>query len=188
LSLPPLPAALPLARIAAGTLYWRIHRRRSSALHFDRSDRARFNAPAGEFGVCYLGDSLEVAFLETLVRGSRHRLVARGELADRFAARLRTVREVRLLRLHSDALVQLALPADAPNRVPYAECQALSLQAHAHAEGVDGIEYRSRWDDSRVCVALFERSDDALLEEGHVRLDDLPLIRPILRHYDIGVV
>jgi hypothetical protein len=188
LSLPPLPAVLPLARIAAGTLYWRIHRRRYSAVHFDRSDRSRFNATAGEFGVCYLGDSLDAAFLETLIRGSRHRLVARRELAERFATRLRTVREVRLLRLHSEALVRLALPADAPHRALYAECQALALQPHAHSEGVDGIEYRSRWDDSRVCVALFDRSDDALLEEGHVRLDDLPLIRPILRHYDIGVV
>ncbi|MBV9109875.1 MAG: RES family NAD+ phosphorylase [Gemmatimonadetes bacterium] len=76
-----------------------------------------------------------------------------------------------------------------PHGFPYAECQALALAVWEHADGVDGIEYRSRWDDSRLCIALFDRAADAVGAPGPAHPLDTPaLVRPILRHYGIGAV
>ena len=63
-----------------GSTLVRIHRRHRAALHFNRSPEGRFNAQAEEFGVCYFGDTLACAFLETLVRGSNFRVIPRKAL------------------------------------------------------------------------------------------------------------
>lgn len=126
--------------------------------------------------------------METLVRGSPVRVVARFALAARFATPLALTRPARLLRLHSDGLVALRLPVDAPHREPYRECQDLALETWRHPEALDGIEYRSRWDDARLCMALFDRVADLLAPGAPVPLDDLGGIRPILHRYDIRVV
>jgi hypothetical protein len=70
-----LPDDLPISTLATGTIFWRIHKRIHDVKYFDRSSEHRFNAAAGEYGVCYVGDSLEVSFLETFVQGSRYRVV-----------------------------------------------------------------------------------------------------------------
>ena len=188
-----LPAALPTSELPAGTVFWRIHRRAHGAVWFgpapDAPPTFRFDAPAGEYRACYLGDSIEASFVETLVRGSANRAVSRDDLRLRLATPLPLARDVRLARLHSDGLVRLALPADVPHAFPYDECQALALEIWRHSDTVDGIEYRSRWDDSRLCVALFDRAVDALVAAGPpLELSDLSVIRPILRLSDVGVV
>lgn len=184
-----LPARLPIVELPAGTELYRVHLRNHSALWFDRGNNYRFNAPAGEYGVCYLGASLEVAFLETLLRGDPIRVVARTALAARFATTLPLTRPIRLVQLHSQGLVMLRLPADVPHREPYQECQQLALSIWHHREEVDGIEYRSRWDDSRLCVALFDRAASVLgPATTTIPLDDLGRVRPILRHYEMRVI
>ncbi|HKP76533.1 MAG TPA: hypothetical protein VJT67_13475, partial [Longimicrobiaceae bacterium] len=104
------------------------------------------------------------------------------------AAAIPPTRELRIVRLHSDGLVQLSLSADAPHAVPYAGCQRLSHALWAHPDEIDGIEYRSRWDDSLFCVALFDRAGEALdTDQPSLPLDSPVIIRPVLRHYGIGV-
>ncbi len=184
-----LPPRLPIVELPAGTELYRIHLRSYSAVWFDRGNTYRFNAPAGEYGMCYLGDSLEVAFLETLLRGAPIRVVSRAALAARFATALPLARSVRLVQLHSRGLVALRLSADVPHREPYQECQRLALSLWQHREEVDGIEYRSRWDDSRLCVALFDRAATALgAATTATPLDDLGRVRPLLRHYRVRVI
>ena len=145
-------------------------------------------SPAGEFRVCYLGQSLEAAFVETMVRGRGRLILALAELRARAAAAFPLERDLRLARLHSDGLVRLSLSAAAPHAEAYADCRRLSLELWHHADEVDGIEYRSRWDDSLLCVALFDRAAQAL-HPAHrsIPLDSTTLIRPVMRHYGIGV-
>lgn len=173
---------------AARTTLVRIHRRIHSPVYFDRSQGGRFNAPAGEFGVCYFGEDLACSFLETLVRGSFTRVVPRSELAARSATTFELVRPLTLFRVHSDGLVHLSLTADFPHRVPYDDCQSFALNVWQQA-GIDGIEYRSRWDDSLLCVALFDRAAESVQPAGErIEIDDLSRVRPILRRYDIGLI
>lgn len=96
--------------------------------------------------------------------------------------------ELSLIRLHSEGLPRLALSADIPHRTPHEQCQALALAVHAHGDVVDGIEYRSRWDDSRLCVALFDRAAAKVSAKDRIRLDDLARVRGVLAHYDVGVI
>ncbi|CAN5763843.1 RES family NAD+ phosphorylase [soil metagenome] len=184
----PLPPTLPLVRRAAGQVYWRLHERRHGALYFDRRPNGRFNAPAGEYGTCYLADSLGASFLETLVRGSRHRVIPRARLEVRTATTIELLAEVRLFRFHSDALPRLGASAGLPHAAVYEECQQIALAVWQHPEGVDGIEYRSRWDDSRLCAAIFDRAATKLHPAASRPLDDLTLVRPVLHRYDIGIV
>jgi len=166
----------------------RIHHRTHDPLYFSRQDEGRFNAPHGEFGVCYFGDTLASALLETLIRSSKYLVVPRRELATRFATTFELSRPVRLLQLHSAGLVTLRLSAAFPHAVPYGECQSLSAEI-CNRQDVDGIEYRCCWDDSLFCVALFDRAPDSLRVIGDpIPLDDLHHIRPVLKAYDIGVI
>jgi hypothetical protein len=186
-----LPRRLPVATLAAGAALWRIHRRAYGPVWFGPAPGAppenRFDAPAGEFRVCYFGQSLEAAFVETLVRGRSRLLVSRAELRERAVSQLAPVRPLRLARLHSDGLVRLSLPASVPHEHPYEQCQALALALWRHDDAVDGIEYRSRWDDSQLALALFDRASDALGEPGTLHLDSAAAIRPVLRRYGIGM-
>jgi hypothetical protein len=188
-----LPSRLPLSTLPAGTALWRIHPRTHRPVWFGPAPGQpathRFDAPDAEFRVCYLGDSLEAAFVETFIRGSGTRLVALRDLRARFATGLSLTREVRLARLHSEGLVRLGLSADVPHLHPYSDCQALALDLWRHADEVDGIEYRSRWDDSRHCVALFDRAADALgtFDSGIV-LENASILRPVLKRYEVRIV
>jgi hypothetical protein len=188
-----LPRRLPVRRLAAGAELWRIHARARGPVWFGPAAGAppqnRFDAPGGEFRVCYFGQSLEAAFVETMVRGRARLMVALTELRARSATAVPLARELRLAQLHSEGLVRLSLSAAAPHADTYADCQRLALSLWSHSDQVDGIEYRSRWDDSLLCVALFERAADALAPAGpSLRLDATSILRPVLRRYGIGVV
>lgn len=186
-----LPPDLPVSTLSANTKLWRVHRVGYDPLWFGptpgQPPQNRFDAPAGEYRVCYFGHDFESAFVETLVRGRANRLIALAELKERAASEAPLVREVRLARVHSDGLVHLAMSAAVPHAAEYDECHELALAVWRHPDAVDGIEYRSRWDDSRLCVALFDRAADAL---GLARTQVLgtALLRPVLRRYGIGVV
>jgi hypothetical protein len=184
-----MPDRLPVSERAAGSTPTRVHLRLQAAEHYSRTNDQRFNAPAGEFGVCYLAEQLSCAFLETLVRGSAKRLVRRADLDARMATSFELPRPLRLLMLHGAGLVALGLSADVPHRVPYDESQRIALAAWHKDATLDGIEYRCRWDDALFCVALFDRAADGIVRTGEcVSLNDLSVIRPILRRYDIGVI
>lgn len=185
---PALPVELPIVARDEESTLWRVRQRLHPVTFFDSRATHRFNAPGAEFGVCYFAESLEAALLETLIRGSAGRVIPKRELDVRHASSVRLRRRIRLLQFHSDGLVGLGCSADVPHRVPYAECQRWALAVWRHEAGLDGIEYRSRWNDRLFSVALFHRATDALDVRGtSIALNDLRHIRPILRHYDIGV-
>lgn len=188
----PHARSLPNVVIPAGSQLWRVHRSDLDAVWFGPSPGGgpcnRFDAPHGEYRVCYLGDSPEVAFAETLVRQARTRMVRRPQLDERSASRIPVVRDLKLARFHGPGLVRLGVGAEIAHGHPYERCQSIALDLWNHGDAVDGIEYRSRWDNDRLCVALFDRAGDALDAPDHTRsLGEPGLLLPILRLYDIGL-
>ncbi|HEX2201945.1 MAG TPA: RES family NAD+ phosphorylase [Longimicrobium sp.] len=188
------PAPLPTVVVPARTVFWRIHPRGRDALWFGPDPSSgplnRFDAPAREYGVCYLGDSLEVAVAETLIRvPGPARVVARARLHERSASQLVLREPLRVVQLEGPGLVRLGASADLVHAFPYGACQRMALEFWSHPDAVDGIQYRSRWDNSRLCWALFDRARDKLgAPLGTLWLGDPNVVVPVLDHYDIGVV
>jgi hypothetical protein len=184
---------LPTVRVPAGRQLWRLHRKGQAALWFgpdhETGPRNRFDAPGGEFGICYLGDSPEVCVAETIIRQPTSRMVPRARLAERAIVRIPVLRELRLVRVHGPGLVRIGIGADVAHGHPYDRCQELALSFWNHPDEVDGIEYRSRWDNDRFCFALFDRAADALdTPDQSLDLAEPRIFNPILRLYDIGVI
>lgn len=188
----PLPRSLPAVLVPAGSPLWRVHPQGLGAVWFGpapgEGPRNRFDAPAGEYRTCYLGDSPEVSVAETVIRQPHTRLIAISTLQSRLVSRLAVLRELRLVRFHGPGLLRLGIGAEVAHGHPYARCQDLALELWRHDDAVDGIEYRSRWDNDRLCYALFDRAADALDAPDHsLVLGDPRVFNPILRLYDIGV-
>lgn len=188
-----LPARLPLATVRVGTVLWRVHPEARDALRFgvdpQRAPTGRYDAPAHEFGVCYFGDSVPVAVLETVVRARELRLVPRADLLTRVVSQVMVRADLRVAQLEGPGLPVLGVDAGRLHAVPYGECQQLALDVHRHADAVDGIQYRSRWDNSLLCWALFDRAADRLaVVGGALRLGDERVSGPVLDRYGIGIV
>lgn len=177
-----LPADPPTVELPAETLLWRVHPRDRGAVWFGRTGRNRFDAPDGEYGVCYCGASLGVAILETLVRGMHTPLVPRAELEARSGSSLAPSEPLRVLRLEGEGLPSFGLSAHEVMGPDYAQCSDLALQAWQSDPGLDGIQFRSRWDHS-LCWALFDRAEAKLSLLGTQWLGDPAVVVPALRPY-----
>ncbi|HEX8391059.1 MAG TPA: RES family NAD+ phosphorylase [Longimicrobium sp.] len=187
-----IPDAPPCVVVPAGTVLWRVHPAAMGAVWFGpdqrRPARFRFDAADHEFGVCYFGDSLAVAFLETLVRGAG-RVVAHTDALQRSASALPVRRDLRVLQFEGAGLPRLGIDAGRTHAEPYAECQALSRDVHHRHPEIDGIQYRSRWDNARLCWALYDRAEPALGPLSATQpLGDRNVIGPVLDQYSIALV
>jgi hypothetical protein len=123
--------------------------------------RYRFDAPAGEFGVTYVGDDPLAVYAETYAEGSR--VLAASE-ADRRRSRLWSTRPLRLLRM-DDMAVAAAFGLD--NRIstekPYARTQAWSAAWHAWYPAMDGVSFLGRKSAPHRSHCLYlDRCADAL--------------------------
>lgn len=177
-----LPADPPVVTLPAETVLWRVHAPRWHALWFGRAGRYRFDAPAGEYGVCYFGSSLGVAILETAVRGKRIPVIPRAELESRNATTFGPAEPLRLLRLEGEGLPSFGVSVHQVTGPDYGECRDLALRAWQSDPALDGIQYRSRWDNS-LCWALFDRAETKLARLGTCSLADPSVVVPALRPY-----
>jgi hypothetical protein len=183
-----LPADPPVVELGVQAVLWRVHPREYDALWFGRTGRYRFDAPGGEYGVCYFGASLGVAILETLVRGKRVPVIPRAELEARDGTSFRTTAALRLLQLEGAGLPSFGLSAHEVTGPDYTECRDLTLRAWRQDERLDGIQYRSRWDNS-ICWAIFDRAGHKLDRFDARWLGDPTVVVPALRPYkDVAVI
>lgn len=75
----PLIATLPV-----GSHWYRSHNLVNSPLYFGRSQSQRWDAPEGEYGVLYVAEDPECAFIESIGRGLlRTKLVPEATLVAR---------------------------------------------------------------------------------------------------------
>ena len=185
-------APLPLRRHRPADLL-RIHARDVEAYHFGRSGKARFDDPKRGFGVFYGGIGLACCVAETILgeictgRIAPARLDAQ-DIADQLVCRLELPAgaQLTLVDLTGAGLLRLGADARLEAEADYRVSQAWSRVLWAHPDQPDGILYRSRYDTSRRCIALFDRARRhglAVRAEGALR--DHPGLIAALRRYEM---
>lgn len=183
-----LPRNPPVVGIPVTQVLWRIHRLEHEPLWFGpapgQPPQSRFDAPAGEFGVCYFAATPGVAILETLVRGLKVPIISRTVLHGRGLSAMALTEPLRMLQLEGKGLSSFGISAHEISGPDLAECQDLARRVHEKLENVDGIQYRSRWDTSELCWAVFDR---ARARVGNVlgtqHLENPAVVRPALLPY-----
>lgn len=175
--------------LAPGAVLWRVHSRGHGPVYFGREPTGRFNAPAGEFGVWYAGASAAVSVLEALVRNASDRVVEQSALKGRVLSSLILPQELRLFQFEGPGLAHLSVGAERAHGEPYEECQQLALDVWNAHPAIDGIQYRSRWDTSQICYAIFDRAAAKIgRARGTQALGDVAVWAPLLDPYDIIVL
>jgi hypothetical protein len=181
-----------LSRVRAGSRWMRIHARARNALWFGpaagRLPIYRFDDPDGRFRVCYLATTLDVCFAETFLRNPPVRILSLEDLEGRSIASVEVRRELRLVPIHGPGLVRLGVTTEVANGSDYAGSQGWSRALWEHPDKPDGILYRSRHDDSALCVAVFNRAKDSLavIRDESLGKDAQQLAR-LLKRYGLGL-
>jgi hypothetical protein len=187
-----LPDRLPLIRIRIGTRWVRIHARNRDALWFGPTPASppvhRFDDPHGEFRVCYLASTIDVSFAETFLRNPPVRILGLDDLAARSAATVEVRRAMRLVPMHGPGLARLGATTSLTSTTDYAFSQAWSRALWEHTGAPDGLVYRSRHDDSALCIALYNRARDglAIVADDSLTADPRLLAR-LLKRYGLGL-
>lgn len=189
---PALPKRLPVRRIRTGVRWMRIHSNTREALWFGpgagHQPIHRFDDPAGKFGVCYLGTTLEVCFAETFLRDPPVRIVALGDLAMRSVATVQVRRDLHLVPLHGSKLARLGVTAELASGSDYVLSQQWSRALWEHKDAPDGILYRPRYDDSAFCVAIYDRAKDVLgVVQEYSLVEDPQKLARLLKRYALGL-
>jgi len=187
-----LPKRLPLSRVRAGSCWMRIHAGARDPLWFGpsagRSPINRFDDPDSRFRMCYLAASVEICFAETFLRNPPVRILSLADLAARSIATIEVRRELRLVPVHGPALARLGVTAELASGGDYAVSQVWSRALWQHPDKPDGILYRSRHDDSALCVAVYNRGKANLAVIRDACLTkDAPLLARLLKRYGVGL-
>ncbi len=147
----------------------------------------RFDSLSGCFGVLYVGLSLEVAVVETLLRNPARKMVSFPTIAERASCELQSNRDLRLVDLHGPGLQRVGCD-NAISTGPYDPCGAWADALWAHPDAPDGIAFQSRHDPSQISLALFSRPGLHLVAAPSVPLgDQLPFVANILARYGKSV-
>lgn len=159
-------ATFQTVRINTGAVLFRVHSQSHQARWYGRRGAtSRWDDPAGEFGVLYLGRSPIGAFAETLLRSPEDRNVVWNHVAQRRLATFRVVRSFEAAKLHGDGLAWFGVTAAEIAEPDYALTRKLSNRVHGFFP-VAGIQYRSRFDNDALCLALFDRGDNNIEQVG----------------------
>jgi hypothetical protein len=190
--------SLPLRTIPAGERWARIHRLRYDPLYFGRTGDYRFDDPAGEYGVLYVGRDVPCAFIETFgqrsaaasAHNARRRVLTTAGLAARGLALIEFRRPLRLVDVTGPGLHLIG----ADGRLTtgdYRIAQRWSRALWQHPRQPDGILYRSRHDPEQICAAIYERAREAVQAHQLGSLSGaaaVPLLAPSLDLYGYVVI
>lgn len=174
--------------------WMRIHASRHGALFFGRKQTPgdnRFDAPAGQFGVLYVGRDAHCAFVETFLHETGIRFVTSTELSQRSLSLVQSKRPLRLVDLRGSGLARMGADAALTSSTDYELTQKWALALHDHPRKPDGILYRARHDPTRSAAAIFERAAAELTTRLVGGLDDPAFadqLGKILDNYDVGLV
>jgi hypothetical protein len=157
---------------------------------------SRFSDPrkkAGlRFGVFYVGQTFEAAFLETIVRDRRNgnpgMLVLSSADLDAYAHVHVTVHQpLRLVDLRGGNAVALGVPTDAVRAGSHSLGQCASLAVYQRPDSMDGIWYPSRLNGDEN-IAVYDRAIGKLSAGPRRSLGSCPELAPILDRYRIAVI
>jgi len=151
-----------MARVAEGGLLHRVYGEARAPRWYGRRDAtSRWDDPEGDFGGLYLGRSPIGAFAETLLRTPTDRDVLWTRVQQKRQATFKVLAPLRLAKLHGEGLAWFGVTAAQIAAADYTLPQGLDRRVHATLPA-DGIQYRSRFDNDELCVALFDRADAKL--------------------------
>ncbi|MGH8701422.1 MAG: RES family NAD+ phosphorylase [Burkholderiales bacterium] len=170
------------------------------SMHFrvaSKGQRAhRFDAPNGEFGVMYCAFSLEVCFAETLLRTRAYQTPAdQPTLVDESELRARGIawldgnagQQLVLADLTGSGLVRLHVDGSISTAARYTVPRQWALALWKHPKRVDGIRYVSRFMNSQLAVALFDRCEHRLVVRHTQPLIDHADSPRILDLFNVGI-
>jgi hypothetical protein len=158
---------LDIKAVAADATFGRIHRKAyPDPLGFgknpSRFSDSRHRVADRRFGVVYLGSSLKVCFLETILRDERdgivgHVEIAESELDDRRYGEIKVREALQVLDLTGDGPVRMGIPSDVARSSRQALSRKWSLAFYDHPRKVDGIIYPSRLNGENN-LAIYDRA------------------------------
>jgi hypothetical protein len=176
-----------------GRIYWSTY---PDPLGYGKSP-SRFSDPrrrvdANRFGVLYLGDSLKVCFLETVLRDRREGIlddlpVEEVELTRRRFAEIATTADLRLVDLRGDNAVRMGVPTDVVRAQRQNLARRWSLAFHEHPSQLDGIIYPSRLNGG-TNLAIYDRAILKLQAKRAVTLLGAPGLAQVLEDFRVGLV
>ncbi|MCV9940663.1 RES family NAD+ phosphorylase [Boseaceae bacterium BT-24-1] len=174
--------------IPGGRELVRIHWQTNGAVFFGPKQGAppanRFDAPDGEYRILYAAEQLPGAYVETVLRHPS-RVLRREQVDQRAASYLQLQRSLRVAKLMDEGLQWHGVHVGEISVDDYAVSRALALDFHTAFPSLDGLAYRSRYDNSQICFALFDRVDPAaLVPTGRLDFNTVPaLVDNLMRPY-----
>jgi hypothetical protein len=196
LSHPLASGALTLAHASVGSVWHHIFLDRfPDPLGFGYAP-SRFSDPrtkaARRFGVYYVGQTFEVAFLETIVRDLRNGnpgplLLSAKDLDDYVHVHVTVQARLDLVDLRGGNAVALGVPTNAVRASSHRLGQRASLAVYQRAGPLDGILYPSRLNGDEN-LAVFDRAVVKLSAGTRRKLGICPELAPILTAYRVALV
>ncbi len=175
-----------------GRIYWSAY---PDPLGYGKSP-SRFSDPrrrtaANRFGVLYLGESLKVCFLETVLRDRREGYVDdlpidEMELTQRRYAEIVTTADLRLVDLSGDNAVRMGVPTDVVRAQRQNLARRWSVAFHEHPSRPDGIIYPSRLNGS-TNLAIYDRAIPKLQAKRVVTLLGAPGLSQVLDDFRVDL-
>ncbi len=158
---------LGLQALPAGS-WWRLYRvPYTNPLDFgyrpSRFSDPRVDLPEAErYGVLYLGSTIEVCFLETMLRDARNGLlgdlpIPYAELAQWQCTQIAADPGFTAVDLREGGAVALGVPTDAIRGSAHVQGQRWSLAFWSHPHQPDGLLYPSRFNE-QTNLAVFHRA------------------------------
>ncbi len=197
---PPGKAAhtnLQIGTIRRGTKYYRISKGHfPDPLHFGIDNWGRYNSHSGAFGVCYIAESLETAFTESLGRKIAERftptsakIIPSSDLDIHHAYEIEIVETLHVAELNGSGLPRLNLDNSInTSKEPYTVPQQWSDWVHNHPKQLDGIRYQSRHLSTNRCLAVYDRSKTKLTSLDLGALSTCESVWDILDNHGWGIV
>ncbi|MER9223164.1 RES family NAD+ phosphorylase [Mesorhizobium sp. M0644] len=176
-----------------GRIYWSTY---PDPLGYGKSP-SRFSDPrrrldANRFGILYLGNSLKVCFLETVLRDRREGIlddlpIEEVELTRRRYAEIATTTDLRLVDLRGDNAVRMGVPTDVVRAQRQNLARRWSLAFHEHPFKPDGIIYPSRLNEA-TDLAIYDRATPKLQPKRVMTLLGAPGLAQVLEDFRVGLV
>jgi hypothetical protein len=149
----------------------RVSRYNTGEPFFGRTGACRFDDAARQFGTCYLGFDLTVAFAESVLHNKEpdsSGFAVPGSEIDACFALSFSGKDLKLAKLYGAALLRLGGNGEISGTGDYTVPQAWASALVAHPANIDGFIDMSRRVNDAFAVVLFER--DAM-QPAYMRLD-----------------
>jgi hypothetical protein len=184
-----LATGSPSTRFAAGLLtinvstdgmMIRVHHEGQEPIYFGpppgNPPRNRFDAPRAEYLTLYAAARLEGAFVETILRKPIGRILRRAYVHERVWTTFHAKRPLTLAKIYDEGLQIHGIDAGLISADDYAESRNLALDFYQSFPTLDGLAYRSRYNNGEICYALFDRVEVTdLLVLNTNRFDENPI-------------